>query len=36
MDRKTLTQVLAAREAGTVRRCHIVPHHGQYNLAQHS
>lgn len=36
MDRKTLTQVLATREAGTVRRCHTVPHHGQYNLAQHS
>lgn len=29
-------QVKATREAGAVRRCHIVPHHGQYNIAQHS
>lgn len=29
-------QVLATREAGAVRRCHIIPHHGQYNIAQHS
>lgn len=31
-----LTRLAATREAGTVRRCHIVPHHGQYNIAQHS
>lgn len=31
-----LIRVTATREAGTVRRCHIVPHHGQYNVAQHS
>ena len=30
------TRLAATREAGTVRRCHIVPHHGQYNIAQHS
>jgi len=36
MDRRILTQVLATREAGTVRRCHIFPHHGPYNIAQHS
>lgn len=31
-----MTRIAATREAGTVRRCHIVPHHGQYNIAQHS
>jgi len=31
-----LIRVTATREAGDVRRCHIVPHHGQYNVAQHS
>lgn len=34
--RPLLTRLAATREAGTVRRCHIVPHHGQYNIAQHS
>lgn len=34
--RPLLTRIAATREAGTVRRCHIVPHHGQYNIAQHS
>lgn len=29
-------RLTATREAGTVRRCHVVPHHGQYNVAQHS
>lgn len=36
MNKLKLTQIRATREAGTVRRCHIVPHHGQYNIAQHS
>lgn len=36
MNKRLITQVRATREAGTVRRCHIVPHHGQYNIAQHS
>ncbi len=31
-----LIRVLATREAGRVRRCHIIPHHGQYDVAQHS
>lgn len=31
-----VVRLTATREAGTVRRCHIVPHHGQYNIAQHS
>lgn len=34
--RPLLTRIAATREAGTVRRCHIVPHQGQYNIAQHS
>jgi len=32
----TLVRVAATREGGAVRRCHIVPHHGLYNVAQHS
>lgn len=36
LNRPLLTRIAATREAGTVRRCHIVPHHGQYNIAQHS
>jgi hypothetical protein len=36
VQRPLLTRLSATREAGTVRRCHIVPHHGQYNIAQHS
>lgn len=36
MDKRLLTQIQATREAGTVRRCHIVQHHGLYNMAQHS
>lgn len=36
VQRPLLTRLAATREAGTVRRCHIVPHHGQYNIAQHS
>lgn len=28
-------QVTATREAGRVRRCHAVPHHGQYTIAEH-
>lgn len=34
--KKKMFQITATREAGTVRRCHVVPHHGQYNIAQHS
>ena len=30
------TRVLATREAGAVRRAHIVPHHGSYTVGQHS
>ena len=29
-------RVLAAREAGNVRRCHVVPHHGEYTGGKHS
>ncbi len=29
-------RVLAAREAGQVSRCHVVPHHGTYNDGIHS
>lgn len=36
MNKRLQTRIQATREAGTVRRCHIVPHHGQYNIAQHS
>jgi len=36
MNKATITQVAATREAGTVRRAHIIPHHGVYNVAQHS
>lgn len=32
----TLLKVAATREGGTVRRCHGTPHHGLYNIAQHS
>lgn len=31
-----LVRLAATREGGAVRRCHIVPHHGQYNVAQHT
>jgi len=29
-------RVLAAREAGNVRRCHTIPHHGEYTVGKHS
>jgi len=29
-------RVLAAREAGNVMRCHVVPHHGEYSVGKHS
>lgn len=29
-------RVLAAREAGNVRRCHVVPYHGDYTVGKHS
>lgn len=33
----TATQrVLAAREGGNVRRCHTIPHHGEYTVGKHS
>lgn len=34
--KKKMFQIKATREAGMVRRCHTLPHHGQYNIAQHS
>lgn len=32
----TTERVLATREAGNVRRCHVVPHHGEYTVGKHS
>lgn len=31
----TSERVLAARESGNVRRCHVVPHHGEYTNGKH-
>lgn len=31
-----VTRVLVTREAGHVRRCHVVPHHGEYTVGLHS
>lgn len=36
MNDTTLLKVAATREGGAVRRCHAIPHHGLYNIAQHS
>lgn len=33
---EVLVQLLATREGGGVRRCHIVPGNSQYNVAQHT
>ncbi len=33
---RTRFQIQVTREAGTVRRCHLVPIHGSYNIAQHT
>lgn len=30
------TRVKILRESGDVKRCHIIPHHGQYDVARHS
>jgi 5'-deoxynucleotidase YfbR-like HD superfamily hydrolase len=30
-----MTQISAVREAGAVKRCHVVPHTGHYDVAQH-
>lgn len=30
------SRVLKLREAGHVQRCHTVPHHGSYSVAEHS
>jgi len=35
-DLTTTERVLAAREAGNVMRCHVVPHHGEYTVGKHS
>lgn len=35
-DSETVKRIQATREAGKVRRCHVVPHFGQYNIAEHS
>jgi len=32
----TTEKVLAARESSNVRRCHVVPHHGEYTDGKHS
>lgn len=29
------SRVMAAREAGNVRRCHTIPHHGEYTIGKH-
>lgn len=36
MALSTIERVLVAREAGNVRRCHVVPHHGEYTVGKHS
>jgi hypothetical protein len=36
MNDTTWIKVAATREGGMVRRCHAIPHHGLYNIAQHS
>lgn len=36
ITKKSFVQILAVREAGAVRRCHIVPHHGFHDISQHS
>lgn len=35
MDLSMIERVWAAREAGSVQRCHTLPHHGEYNNAMH-
>lgn len=36
MALSTVERVLVAREGGNVRRCHVVPHHGEYTVGKHS
>lgn len=36
MSNPLVDLVLRMREGGAVRRCHAVPHHGHYDVAQHS
>ncbi len=36
MALSTTERVLATREAGNVRRSHVVPHHGDYTVGKHS
>lgn len=36
MNRRTPERIEATREGGLVERCHGTPHHGSYNVAQHS
>lgn len=31
-----INKIRSLREAGHVRRCHTLPHHGHYDVAQHS
>jgi 5'-deoxynucleotidase YfbR-like HD superfamily hydrolase len=31
-----VSKIRSLREAGHVRRCHTLPHHGSYDVAQHS
>ena len=34
--KKTIDHIKATRQGGAVERCHTVPHHGSYNVAQHT
>lgn len=36
MNRNADHLIKAAREGGHVRRCHTVPHHGEYSVGKHS
>lgn len=36
MKYPTSYQIFAVREGGAVERCHVIPHNGSYNIAQHS
>lgn len=36
IDGNTVHRILQMREGGAVKRCHTVPHHGHYDVAQHT
>ena len=36
MNAQTIRQIIQMYEGGQVERCHTLPHHGSYSVAQHS